>query len=169
MKRFIAVDPGAGGGVAHYVYGKKESCHAIPEISIFDSFIREQKEVAEKEGSEFIVVIEHQQIFMLDSMDGRQFRMRRLLDNFAQLKSTCDNAGVRFFTILPRVWQKHLGLTTKRTMSKTDRKNKYKQAALDYYPHLKPTLKTADALCMLQFLAQKLKFDPRYVELQLKK
>jgi len=59
---------------------------------------------------------------------------------------------VRVELVRPQKWQKALGLgSASGCASKTEWKNKLKAAAQRLYPHLKPTLATADALLILDF------------------
>jgi hypothetical protein len=56
----------------------------------------------------------------------------------------------RIVEVPPKLWQKVLGLGTSKGMSKTEWKNKLKGLAQKLYPNLTVTLKTADALLILE-------------------
>jgi hypothetical protein len=56
----------------------------------------------------------------------------------------------------PPVWQKHFGLGRKGELEKKEWKNKLKAEAQRRFPHLKVTLKTADALLILAWKMDKL-------------
>jgi hypothetical protein len=58
--------------------------------------------------------------------------------------------------VRPQDWQKHFRLGTKGdTSGTTEWKNKLKAEAQRRYPHLKVTLKTADALLLLAYAQEK--------------
>lgn len=60
--------------------------------------------------------------------------------------------GFRVELIRPQKWQKHFSLGTKSTCaSTTEWKNKLKSEAQRKFPDIKVTLKTADALLMLDY------------------
>jgi len=170
VDRFICIDPGAGGGIALFRVGQspEASCFKMLEVKVFSAFLNQQKECAELKRGQLIVMIEHQQVFKSDSDDGRQFGMQKLLQNFAQLKAACEICGVKYFTCMPISWQSGLGMKRIKNESKTDRKNRYKAKASEYFPYVKITLQTADALCMLKFLETKLRFDSEWVTSKLK-
>jgi len=168
INRFIAVDPGASGGIALYRVNQQPaaSCFKMPaRIEIFSSWLVEQKEIAQ---GDLIVMIEHQMVFHTDqeNNNGRQFAMAKLLKNFNQLCAACQIAGVKHFTVMPVSWQS--GYKRIKGETKTQRKNRYKESAATYFDYLKITLNTADALCMLQFLKTKLQFDSEWVEARIK-
>lgn len=54
--------------------------------------------------------------------------------------------GIPFVEVLPTQWMKKVGALPK---EKPERKKALKEFAARRYPHLSPTLKTADALALL--------------------
>ena len=59
--------------------------------------------------------------------------------------------GWRVIEVTPQKWQKHIGLGTRGSMSKTEWKNKLKSEAQRRYPDLTVTLSTADALLIMEY------------------
>jgi hypothetical protein len=73
-------------------------------------------------------------------------------DQFGFLKGVLQTLGIRLELVRPQVWQKAFGLgTASACASKTIWKNKLKAEAQRRFPHLEVTLKTADALLILEY------------------
>lgn len=166
INRFATIDPGGGGGIALYKIGQASPASAfkMPDLKVFESFIIEQRDIAIKKGGELVVMIEHQQNFASDQQDGKWLGMQKLLKNYNQLCGNLETNHIKWFPIMPRYWQKDLGLGRLKDESKSQRKNRYKAKAAEWYPYVKGTLWTADALCMLRFFEKKLRFDKQWIE-----
>ena len=77
--------------------------------------------------------------------------MFRFGEHFGFIKGVIQTLGVRLELVRPQVWQKAFGLgTASACASKTVWKNKLKAEAQRRFPHLNVTLKTADALLILE-------------------
>ena len=70
--------------------------------------------------------------------------------NFGFLLGTLAGLYIRTELITPQKWQKALGLGTSKGMKPTEWKNKLKAEAPRLFPDIKVTLKTADALLILE-------------------
>lgn len=165
INRFITIDPGASGGIALYKLHQESPASAfkMPDLKAFESFIIEQRDNAIKKGGELVVMIEHQQNFASDQTDGKWLGMQKLLKNYNQLCGNLETNHIKWFPIMPRYWQKDLGLQKLKNETRTARKNRYKDFAAKAYPYVKGTLATADALCMLRFFEKKLRFDSQFI------
>ena len=76
----------------------------------------------------------------------------RFGENAGFLKGVIQTLGVRLVLVRPQDWQKGFGLgTASACASKRIWKNKLKAEAQRRFPHLKVTLKTADALLILEW------------------
>lgn len=178
LNRFITIDPGAGGGIALYKIGQESPASAfkMPAIKVFSAWLLDQKEIAK---GELIVMIEHQQVFpgdiggkVLTPLEkkiayGKALNMQKLLNHFQELQTTCQHNGVKYLTVTPIQWQTVLNQKRIKGEPNTDRKNRYKKKASEFFPYIAVNLKTADALCMLQFLLLKLKFESEWVKTKL--
>ena len=56
-----------------------------------------------------------------------------------------------------------LQIREKKTEEKTERKNRYKDAAQHYYPEIKATLWNADAVLLMHFGRLKKQNDPKWI------
>jgi hypothetical protein len=62
----------------------------------------------------------------------------------------------RIELLRPQSWQKALGLGTSGNLKPKDWKNKLKTKTQELFPHCSVTLKTADALLLLEFAKRSL-------------
>ena len=73
-------------------------------------------------------------------------------ENCGFMKGVVQTLGIKLELVRPQVWQKAFGLgTAAGCASKTVWKNKLKAEAQRRFPHLSVTLKTADALLILEW------------------
>lgn len=70
--------------------------------------------------------------------------------NFGFILGTLAGLYIRTELITPQQWQKRLGLGTSKGMTPVQWKNKLKEEAQRRFPDIKVTLKTADALLILE-------------------
>ena len=148
MKTIIAIDPGVSGGVAISHLGRME-CQAMP-VTQGDllGLVREIKGLADAEGRAVVCVVEAVGGFVGKAQPGSA--MFRCGEHFGFIKGMVQALGIPLVLVRPQVWQKGLGLgTASACASKSDWKNKLKGEAQRRFPHLEVTLKTADALLML--------------------
>jgi hypothetical protein len=110
--------------------------------------LREIKNVAGLEGDDLVCVLEEVGGFAGKAQPGSA--MFRFGEHFGFIKGAVQALGIRLVLVRPQVWQKGFGLgTASACASKTEWKNKLKAEAQRRFPHLNVTLKTADALLML--------------------
>jgi len=156
MKRIIAIDPGLSGGVALMRLGKVD-CYPMPETQgDLLELLREVKEAADAEGceeygpGELVCVLEGVSGFAGKAQPGSA--MFRFGEHFGFIKGVVQALGIRLVLVRPQVWQKGFGLgTASACRTKSEWKNKLKAEAQRRFPHLNVTLKTADALLMLEY------------------
>lgn len=144
MPIILGIDPGASGGLAwRDTEGNFHSSPMPPtEDGVLDLLvsIHPNEVVMEKVGG-FIAGQS------LPSSAAFNFGM-----GFGFLKGVIMTLCCRLRLVTPQQWQKtlHLGSRPKE-MSKADWKRKLQAEARRLYPSLKPTLKTADAVLILEF------------------
>lgn len=149
MKITIAIDPGANGGIA-VDFGNGSACYAMPEtegdlVELLADLIKTAKIEPECVIGVFLEnIVRHMGSGIPAST------MAVYASNWGFIKGVVMALGVRLELVTPQSWQKKLGLGTSRGMGKTEWKNKLKGEAQRRYPHLKVTLKTADALLILE-------------------
>ncbi len=130
---------------------EKTDCWAMPatEGDLLER-LREFKSLAGLEGDELVCVLEEVSGFAGVAQPGSA--MFRFGEHFGFIKGVVQALGIRLVMVRPRVWQKGFGLgTASACASKSEWKNKLKAEAQRRFPQLKVTLKTADALLMLEW------------------
>lgn len=149
MKTILAIDPGVSGGVAVARFGKVE-CWPMPETEGDTlALVREIRAAAMAEGEELVCVLEEVGGFAGKAQPGSA--MFRFGEHFGFIKGVVQALGMRLVLVRPQVWQKGFGLgTASACASKKEWKNKLKAEAQRRFPQLKVTLKTADALLILE-------------------
>ncbi len=150
MRTIVALDPGLSGGMAVRWFGKTD-CWPMPETQgdLLER-LREIKSVAGLEGDELVCVLEEVSGFAGKAQPGSA--MFRFGEHFGFIKGVIQALGIRLVMVRPQVWQKGFGLgTASKCASKTAWKNKLKAEAQRRFPQLNVTLKTADALLILEY------------------
>ena len=149
MRTIIAIDPGLSGGVAVRWF-EKTDCWPMPETQgdLLER-LREIKNVAGLEGDDLVCVLEEVGGFAGKAQPGSA--MFRFGEHFGFIKGVIQALGIRLVMVRPQVWQKGFGLgTASACRTKSEWKNKLKAEAQRRFPHLNVTLKTADALLILE-------------------
>jgi hypothetical protein len=149
MRTIVAIDPGLSGGVAVRWFGKTD-CWPMPETQgdLLER-LREVKNVAGLEGDELVCVLEEVSGFAGKAQPGSA--MFRFGEHFGFIKGVVQALEIRLVLVRPQVWQKGFGLgTASACQTKSEWKNKLKAEAQRRFPHLDVTLKTADALLILE-------------------
>jgi hypothetical protein len=149
MRIIVAIDPGLSGGIALASGGRVE-CRAMPATQgDLLGLLRDTKAAASAAGCELACVVEAVGGFVGKAQPGSA--MFRFGEHFGFIKGAVQALGVRLVLVRPQVWQKGLGVGTASTCaSKAVWKNKLKAEAQRRFPHLAVTLKTADALLLLE-------------------
>ena len=149
MKTIVAIDPGLSGGLAVSRFGKTE-CWPMPETQgDLLALVREIRTATAVEAGELVCVLEEVSGFAGKAQPGSA--MFRFGEHFGFVKGVIQTLEIRLVLVRPQVWQKGFGLgTASSCASKTEWKNKLKAEAQRRFPHLNVTLKTADALLILE-------------------
>lgn len=146
MKTVIAVDPGASGGIA-WARGEELGCCPMP-AAITDAVDLLRSMRAEADQCE--IWIEDVPKFVGKAIPSSTTAV--LFKNFGYIEGAATAFGYRVILIKPHDWQKFFRLGTKSDCaSTTEWKNKLKAEAARRFPTLDVTLKTADALLILDF------------------
>ena len=143
MTQLIAIDPGASGGIAWSKIGHT-NCAAIP--GTLGDLITGLRALY---GEEYrTVVLEKVVGFIPQASPGAMFSFGQ---NFGQIEGVLQAIGFRVILVRPQEWQKALRLGGKSGNSQSEWKNKLKAEAQRRFPGLDVTLKTADALLLLDY------------------
>jgi len=150
MRTVIAIDPGLSGGVAVWTFGVA-GCRPMPRTDgDILALVRGIMSASAKSGAETVCALEAVSGFAGKAQPGSA--MFKFGDQFGFLKGVLQTLGIRLELVRPQVWQKAFGLgTASACASKTIWKNKLKAEAQRRFPHLEVTLKTADALLILEY------------------
>ena len=153
MRAIVAIDPGKSGGIAISRFGKVE-CYAMPETQgDLLALLRSFRVAADVEGHNLVCVLEEVSGFAGKAQPGSA--MFRFGEHFGFVKGVIQALGIRLVMVRPQVWQKGFGLGTASVChSKAEWKNKLKAEAQRRFPQLSVTLKTADALLILEYALQ---------------
>lgn len=138
--RLIAIDPGAGGGFAWMDSGGTVSAAPMPDgMTARCDFIRSL--AAQSPGAR--CVIEKVGTYMPGNSGPAAAKFAR---HCGALDAACYMAGLSVEAVAPGVWMRGLGALPK---DKSERKREIKELMARRFPHLRVTLKTADALGIL--------------------
>lgn len=161
----IGVDPGSNGGIA--VWRENQGIQTIKMPKDIMS-LREYWQYIKSVSKNPIIFLEKVQLRSDDIKDnpGKAFRIQQLLMSFQRLRDCIDVEGIPYCLVHPISWQSYLKLR-KQKEDKTERKNRYKDAAAYYYPGVKTTLWNADAILLMHFGRLKQQKEPEWIGLNL--
>ena len=144
--KIIAIDPGASGSVCYYD-GNSVRAHNMPETvgDLIEFFRTIDKDT--------VVVMEEVSGFIGKPHPGS--RMFNFGLGYGQLQGVIQTLGFRLELVRPLKWQKALGLHRRKGMTPSEWKRKLRAEAQRLYPDIKVTLKTADALLILEYQRRK--------------
>jgi hypothetical protein len=141
----LAIDPGASGGIAY-----------IDEEGIVRAMPMPEGMTEQIEAIQMLRAAGHLKAMMENvgfHMPGNSaVATSKFARHCGHLEAACYACGVSVQYVAPQSWMKKLGTWSK---DKRERKAQIKEAMARLYPHLKVTLKTADALGILTFAVRK--------------
>lgn len=149
-RTIISIDPGKSGGIAIQHDRSKIILEPMPETEgDIIALLSEHRLMADTEQRERIAVIEEVPTFAGRHLPAHA--IAKLYGNYKFIVGALQATHWRIEAIRPQAWQKTFSLGTRAgCKSATVWKNKLKAKAQQLYPDLKITLKTADALLMLE-------------------
>jgi|SRR6478672_11448034 len=143
----IGIDPGASGGIAHSIKGIAKAVAMPKNVFAVNEYV---KYLTETYGKPIVFVEKVNAYLHGDDAPGKKFGINKMLHNYSELLTVFKLTGIQFVQVHPSTWQKCVPGKVKGE-SKQDRKTRFKEFAAEKFPETKPTLKTADALCILNF------------------
>jgi hypothetical protein len=156
MTTIVAIDPGASGGIAWCVPGQKPCCVPMPQTE--GDLIAQIKLVKGHSFKHGIYTVPAEStIFYLEDLvrfmgKTPMSHMAVYASNWGLIKGAIMYSGSPLHIVTPKAWMKSLGVgVPDRDRPRTEWKNKLKARAQQLYPHLEITLKTADALLLLEY------------------
>lgn len=139
MKAF-AIDPGQGGGIAYKVDGWTQA-DAMPETVV---------DLADKLRELKVAGFDTCFLEEIPKYAGKNASaMMKLSTRYGECRGILAALGLRVYELKPQEWQKALGLGNRATHG-TRWKSHLKERSQALFPHLKVTLKIADALLILE-------------------
>lgn len=144
IQNYIAIDPGVGGGIAYI--DTDGSTHALPmPQTVVD--MRVQLEIlCTGENTAPVVFLEELPKFA-GKMSGSS--MATMFRNYGRIEGLLASYRARIEYLPPKKWQTALGLGDKKSHGPRWKAH-LKGRAQALYPNLSVTLKTADALLILE-------------------
>ena len=144
----IAIDPGKAGGIAYTL--KEGETHSVPMPETSGDVLELLRTIRAICGPKTECYLEaciryvagNAQTGSSAIVYGR---------NYGFLEGCIQAIGMRLHVVRPQEWIKKLGLGTKGKMSNREWKNKLKSEAQRLFPTQTVTLKTADALLILEY------------------
>lgn len=155
MKTIIAIDPGQSGGIAQEInYDMNDSMIHTLNVNPMPQTVKDiYRNLWLDPPSNHGVTVYIEDVH---SMPGQgvasSFKFGR---GFGNLEALVIALRYKLIYVRPQVWQKALGLLSKKGESKTQHKNRIKAFAQQRYPDIKVTLATADALAILEYAKEK--------------
>lgn len=147
MGTLIAIDPGLSGGIAFQ--RDVQSAHAAPMPATEGDLVEFLRALADDHSHTLAFVEEVGGYVGKAQPASSAFKFGR---NFGFILGVLQAMRIRLEFVRPQRWQKSFALgSASGCASKTEWKNKLKACAQRLYPHLKPTLATADALLILDY------------------
>lgn len=141
----IAIDPGASGGIA-VRRGSNVFAYPMPKTEV--DFIDMMQSLA-REDPDRICYVEDVGGYVGKAQPGSA--MFKFGANYSMCKCVPLALDIPVVLLRPQKWQKVFSLGTKASCKNDNEwKNKLKTEAQRRFPNLKPTLKTADALLILE-------------------
>lgn len=152
----VGVDPGASGGIATNIDYVDNLISVDPVVMPMPETegdlvetLRNIDHKAKLAGTSVTMFLEHVSGFSGKEQPGS--RMFNFGKTFWGPMFAAMALGWRVELVRPQKWMKHFGLGTKSGSSGTEWKNKLKAEAQRRYPNIQVTLKTADALLIMDY------------------
>lgn len=143
-----AIDPGKNGGIAWVRDGEKPCCVPMPET---EGDLIQQIRCVANTGSASAAVFYLEDIVRFMGKTPMS-HMAVYASNWGLVQGAIMYSGSVLRIVKPKDWQKGVGVGAPvKDEKRTIWKNKLKARAQQLYPHLEITLKTADALLLLEY------------------
>lgn len=139
-KQILCIDPGKGGGLAYYDKDQTVQAENMPET--MPDLVDKLRALA-VEHPYLHCVVEKVGGYVPGNSGPASVKFGR---HMGHIDAALYSLGIPTTQVAPSVWMKKLGALPK---NKKDRKNAIKSMMATRYPHIRVTLKNADALGIL--------------------
>lgn len=143
MPLYIGCDPGKNGGFA-WTDGESFECAAMPPTEADVNALLAHLSTKAKDVS---IYLEEPPLFAGRNIPGSA--VGKMMFNFGVVLGVSMACGFKVHRVRPQIWQKTHPVGTKGELTTTQWKNKLKGRAQELFPTCDVTLKTADALLIL--------------------
>lgn len=141
----IAIDPGQSGGIAFEIDGKL-AADSMPSTTA--DLIDHLRSLSQFTPG-VVVVIEELVKFAGKDQSGSSSIVYG--KNYGIIEGVCMALGLRLEKVRAQQWQGNMGLKRAKKLKQSEWKNKLKARAQELFPGMTVTLKTADALLILEW------------------
>lgn len=157
----VGIDPGASGGIAVYKNERVTAAKMPKGTDVVNDYFKSLR----NDNESILIFLETVSHYAggADDAPGKKFAIAKMMNQFQELKTLLKVNNLPYVEVHSATWQGFVGKRIKGE-SKKDRKEKYKQYAIEKYPATKVTLAISDALCIMSFGKHKLESDIYWVE-----
>jgi hypothetical protein len=145
---YIGIDPGASGGIAILdAQGEPFAVSVMPatEQDLYNLLPRDGHRVAQLDHIDVRAALEH--VWSTPGQGGAfKFGV-----NVGLCRMALTAAGIPFDQVLPRAWQKEIGVVYPKGATDTEKKNITKRRAQQLFPRLMITHAIADSVLIAEF------------------
>lgn len=158
--RYIGIDAGKGGAIAHLSSGRSATTVAMPgTVEELDRYLNYLKDISQCP----IACIERVSLWRGDAAQGKAFGIEAMTRNFNEVTTVLRIVKIPFIQIYPIQWQAYLNLRSVKTEEYSDRKRRFKEVAQKHFPEINVTLINSDALLIMEFLGLKCQREPEWI------
>lgn len=143
----IAIDPGKSGGIAYSL--DDGECHSIPMPETPGDILETLRTIKAISGPSIECYLESCVKYAGKEQSGSAAIVYGR--NYGFIEGVIQTLGIKLHLVRPQEWQKVLKLGKRNGATTTVWKNKLKAQAQRLFPTEKVTLKTADALLILEY------------------
>lgn len=158
--RYIGIDAGKGGAIAHIGAGRPVTTVAMPDsVEELDRYLNYLKDISECP----IACVERVSLWRGDAGKGKAFGIEKMTRSLNEITTILRIVKIPFLQIYPVQWQSYLNLRSEGWEEYAERKRRFKDVAQKHHPELKVTLRNADALLLMEFIGLKCQREPDWV------
>jgi hypothetical protein len=158
--RFVAIDCGRGGAIAHISSGRPPITVSMPDnVDEIKSYFDYLKEISTSP----IACIEKVGLWRTDANQGKAFGIEKMTRSLNEITTILRIVKIPFIQIFPIQWQAYLNIRSTKHEEYSDRKRRFKEIAQKNFPQIKVTLTNADALLIMQFIGLKWQREPEWI------
>jgi len=143
----IAIDPGKRGGIAYQL--EDGEYHSVPMPETPGDILETLRTIKAISGPCIVCYLEECIKYAGKEQSGSSAIVYGR--NYGFIEGVVQTLGIKLYLVRPQAWQKALKLGTRNGATTTQWKNKLKAQAQRLFPTEKVTLKTADALLILEY------------------